>query len=38
MQADETAFIVLVSEADGSSIIRLRVHLETDIYNRQQGA
>ena len=36
-QADEAAFIVLVSEEDGSSLVRARVHME-DIYTRQQGA
>ena len=35
-QADETAFIVLVSEEDGSSLVKARVHME-EIYQRQQG-
>ena len=37
-QADETAFIVLVDENDNSTLVRARVHMDKDIYTRQQGA
>ena len=35
VQADESAFIVLISEEDGSHLVKARVHME-EIYTRQQ--